>query len=254
MLLTVLGTATPYPRPDEPCSGYLLQSEPAADGRRTSVWLDAGTGTFAELQRRITLDQLDAVVVSHRHADHSADLLVAYYALRFSEHRPSGPIPLIAPEGMLDRLAAYLGPNSVDELPRVFEHRPMSGFGEASIGSLRVEWGPVQHGVPAFGLTVEEDGRRFAYSGDSAPCLSLEEIGERADLFLVECGYDEPVRSDAVHHTPEDAGRSATAAGAARLVLTHRAETLTVEAARERASAHFDGGIDVAVRGLRVEI
>ena len=252
MLLTVLGTATPYPRPDEPCSGYLLQGEPTADDRRTSVWIDAGTGTFAELQRRITLDQLDAVVISHRHADHSADLLVAYYALRFSEHRPSGPIPLIAPEGMLDRLAAYLGPSSVDELPRVFDHRPMSGFGETSIGSLRLEWGPVQHGVPAFGLTVEEDGRRFAYSGDSAPCLSLEEIGEHATLFLVEAGYDTAPDGVPAHHTPEDAGRTAAAAGAARLVLTHRAETLTAEQARVRASAHFDGDIDVAVPGLSI--
>lgn len=252
MLLTVLGTATPYPRPDDPCSGYLLQGEPAAHGGRTTVWIDAGTGTFAELQRRITLDQLDAIVISHRHADHSADLLVAYYALRFSEHRPSGPIPLIAPEGMLDRLAAYLGPNSVDELPRVFEHRPMSGFGDARIGSLSLSWGPVQHGVPAFGLTVEEGGRRFAYSGDSAPCLSLEEIGERADLFLVEAGYETVPDGVPAHHTPEDAGRTAAAAGAARLVLTHRAETVTGEQARVRASAHFDGEIDVAVPGLSI--
>jgi len=256
MLLTVLGTSTPYPKPDNACSGYLLQS-----GSTTTIWLDAGTGTLAELQRHTALAELDAIWISHRHADHSADLLVAYYALRFAELRPAHPIPLFGPEGLLERLAAFLGPNSVDELPRVFDFRPLSGFGEARIGELALSWGPVQHGVPAFGLTVDagqgEDARRFAYSGDSAPCLSLEEIAENASLLLIEAGYDAvPVGgTDAPsHHTPEDAGRTATTAGARHLVLTHIAETVTRDEARARASAHFDGPITIAEPGARLPI
>lgn len=278
MLLTVLGTSTPYPRPDEPCSGYLLQSGTAGSpdaastaartAGRTSLWIDAGTGTLAELQRHVTLADLDAIWISHRHADHSADLLVAYYALRFADPalRPAAPIPLIGPEGLLDRLAAFLGPNAVDELPRVFDFRPMSGFGDARFGGLELSWGPVQHGVPAFGLTVDEPQpaggtRRFAYSGDSAPCLSLEEIGENADLLLVECGYatDPSRHPDAqstppAHHTPEDAGRTATAARVSRLMLTHLADDLTAADATTRAAAHFSGPVDVAVRGARLDI
>ena len=330
MLLTVLGTATPYPRPGNACSGYLLQSgaggagetggtevgatvagtESGADntrgaaastmradattsradatasraeatasraaaaaggavadaasarpGRTTTIWIDAGTGTLAELQRHTALDELDAIWISHRHADHSADLLVAYYALRFAELRPAHPIPLFGPEGLLERLAAFLGPNSVDELPRVFDFRPLSGFGEARIGELALSWGPVQHGVPAFGLTVDEgedsDARRFAYSGDSAPCLSLEEIAENADLLLIEAGYatSEAAGADApAHHTPEDTGRTATTAGARRLVLTHIAETVPPAEALSRASAHYDGPITVAEPGTRIRI
>jgi ribonuclease BN (tRNA processing enzyme) len=237
MLLTVLGTATPYPRPDEPCSGYLLRSGTAgsaagapgtgdtadAGAGRTAVWIDAGTGTLAELQRHIAVGELDAIWVSHRHADHSADLLVAYYALRFADDAPrrEDPLPLIGPEGLLERLAAFLGPQSVEELPRVFDFRPMNGFGDATFGPLELSWGPVQHGVPAFGLTVDERGpggtRRFAYSGDSAPCLSLDEIAENADLLLVECGYDVAPGDTPGHHTPEDAGRALLRANLGRL-------------------------------------
>lgn len=262
MLLTVLGTATPYPRPGDACSGYLLQSGSGEAGS-TTLWIDAGTGTLAELQRHTAIDELDAIWISHRHADHTADLLVAYYALRFAELRPAHPIPLFGPEGLIDRLAAFLGPNAVGELPRVFDFRPMSGFGEAEVGSLALSWGPVQHGVPAFGLTVDEnagqgpDARRFAYSGDSAPCLSLEEIAENASVLLLEAGYAtaDATGSDApAHHTPEDAGRTATTAGAERLVLTHRAGTLTGAAARERASVHFGGPIIIAEPGLRLSI
>ena len=276
MLLTVLGTATPYPRPDNPCSGYLLQSTPAeavlageADPARTTVWIDAGSGTLAELQRHTSLHELSAIWISHRHADHSADLLVAYYALRFAEERPRHPIPLIGPEGLLDRLAAFLGPSSVAELPTVFDFRPMSGWGEARFGELALSWGPVQHGVPAFGLTVDGDGSRFAYSGDSAPCISLEEIAENADLLLIEAGYDrDPAALPAsqagpgagrrphddepeapAHHTPEQAGRVAAAAGVARLVLTHVAASVTPADAVARAAAHFAGPISYATPG-----
>jgi ribonuclease BN (tRNA processing enzyme) len=259
MRLTVLGTATPYPRPDNPCSGYLLESgggrdasgsSAASAATSTTIWIDAGAGTLAELQRHTALASLDAIWISHRHADHSADLLVAYYALRFAELRPEHPIPLIAPEGMLERLAGYLGPSSVAELPKVFDFRPMSGFGEATVGPLTLEWGPVQHGVPAFGLTVTEDSRRFAYSGDSAPCISLEELAEGADLLLIESGYDvAPGGEPPAHHTPEDAGRTATAAGVSRLVLTHIAGTVDARDAASRAATQFGGEIVVARPG-----
>jgi ribonuclease BN (tRNA processing enzyme) len=256
MKLTVLGTATPYPKPGNACSGYLLQSDapaaasPGARERPVNVWVDAGTGTLAELQRHIALDELDAVFVSHRHADHSADLLVAYYAFRFAELRPVHPIALIGPQGLDDRLAAFLGPSSVSELPRVFAFEAMSGWSERRLGPLTLSWGPVQHGVPAFGLAVEENGRRFAYSGDSAPCISLEELAENADLLLVEAGYDAPKEADPVHHSPDDAGRTATRAGAARLVLTHIAETVSGAEAASRAAVHFAGPIEVAEPGL----
>ncbi|MCS5717468.1 MBL fold metallo-hydrolase [Herbiconiux sp. CPCC 205763] len=243
MRLTVLGTSTPYPRPGNACSGYLLQSDAAPGERPTSVWIDAGTGTLAELQRHLPPADLDAIWISHRHADHTADLLVAYYALRFAERRAEHPIPLIGPEGLLERMAGFLGPNSVDELPRVFEVQEMSGWGEREVGGLRLEWGPVQHGVPAFGLAVSDGSTRFAYSGDSAPCTSLEELAEGAGTLLVEAGYDEaPPRGDApAHHTPEDAGRTASAAQVSRLLLTHIAETVTMAAAVTRASTHFSG-------------
>ena len=259
MIVTVLGTATPYPRPGNPCSGYLLQAtdDPAGTDsarRPTNVWVDAGTGTLAELQRHIGLDQLDAVFVSHRHADHSADLLVAYYALRFSELRPAHPIPLIAPDGLVDRLIDFLGPNAVHELPRVFTPVTMSGWGEHRLGDLTLEWGPVQHGVPAFGLAAEHRGRRLAYSGDGAPCTSLEELGEGAHLMIVEAGYDVAPQGPPVHHTPDDAGRTAAAAGAERLLLTHLAETVADDDAVRRASAEFAGEVRLARVGDRIEV
>ncbi|MFD5162008.1 MBL fold metallo-hydrolase [Streptomyces hawaiiensis] len=100
--LTVLGSATPYASVDNPCSGYLVSSG------GTRVWVDAGSGTLAQLQRYVRLDELDAIWISHLHADHSADLLTAYYAVLFADIQLAAPIPLYGPLGIADRLAHFL--------------------------------------------------------------------------------------------------------------------------------------------------
>lgn len=216
MRLTILGSSTPYPRPDNPCSGYLVQHG------LTSIWMDAGTGTLGELQRHIDLDRLDAIWISHGHADHAADLLTAYYALRFADIRRETAVPLIGPPGLVDRLVGFLGHRSADVIPDVFEITAMNGWGEAVIGELSLSWAPVDHGMPAYGLRIEAADSVLAYSGDSAYCRSLVELAEDADLFLCEAGISRPVAGEvAVHCTPEDAARIAVESRAKRLVLTH---------------------------------
>lgn len=69
LTLTVLGAGAPYAQPDRSCSGYLLRAG------HHSLWVDAGPGTLAALQRFVTLESLSAVWLSHLHAGHAADLL-----------------------------------------------------------------------------------------------------------------------------------------------------------------------------------
>ena len=103
--LTVLGTASPHPGPDRPCSGYLLR------GGGAEVWVDAGTGTFAELQRHTDPARLTAIWISHLHADHCADLLAAASAYAFGGMTPAAPIPVYAPQACAQRPAGFLGPD-----------------------------------------------------------------------------------------------------------------------------------------------
>jgi ribonuclease BN (tRNA processing enzyme) len=243
MKLTVLGTATPYPRPDNACSGQLLQHG------ETAVWVDAGTGTLAELQRHIRLDELSAIWISHAHADHTADLLTAYYALRFADIVFERPLPLICPPGLRDRLAAFLGPSAVKNLPKVFDFITMKDWGDHRIGPLDLSWGPVDHGMPAFALRASADGTSIAYSGDTAYCTSLVEIAERADLLVCEVGYAEHPAEQRVHCTPEDAGRAAREAGVPVLALTHIDNALTSAEAVARAGSVYEGAVIVAQPG-----
>lgn len=250
--LTVLGASTPYPRPDAPCSGYLVENG------ETTLWMDAGAGTLGELQRHTSIAALSGIWISHTHADHSADLLVAYYALRFADATPAAPIPLFGPEHLLDRLAHYLGGAARTELPRAFEFVPMSGYGDAMLGGLELSWSPVDHGVPAFGLRVEASTAAggtasLAYSGDSAPCESLVELADGATAFLCEAGAATEMPG-AAHTTPGQAGAMATRAGAARLILTHLGDGLDDVTARAAATGTFGGAIEVATAGSRFDL
>jgi len=120
-------------------------------------------------------------------------------------------------------------------IPEVFEVTEMRGWQERDIGDLTLSWGPMNHGMPAFGLRVQAGARTLAYSGDSAYCEGLVELAEGADLVLCEAGASEHPPAGAVHCTPEDAARIAREAGAKRLVLTH----VDAPNARARALAGF---------------
>ncbi|MFI5981094.1 MBL fold metallo-hydrolase [Streptomyces sp. NPDC051555] len=248
--LTVLGCATPYPSVDNPCSGYLVA---AGD---TRVWVDAGTGTLAQLQRHVSIEDLDAIWISHLHADHSADLLTTYYAALFADVELAAPIPLYGPPGIADRLAHFLT-NTASRSPveAAFDVHELYDGHRVRVGELMLTSRAVAHGIPAFGLRVEGGGGSLVYSGDTAPCANLISLADGCDVLLCEAeSAQAPAEGEQVHHTPEDTGDTATAARAGRLIVTHVGRFLSPEEAVVRASARFDGPVEYAAPGATFSI
>ncbi|MFI5697753.1 MBL fold metallo-hydrolase [Kribbella sp. NPDC051586] len=235
--VVVLGCATPYAEVDNPCSGYLVS------GGGTRIWMDAGSGTLGELQRHVRLDELDAIWISHLHADHSADLLTAYYGALYADITLRAPIPLYGPPGIADRLAGFLtnGPTR-SPIESAFAVTELYDGHEAAVGALHLTSRAVEHGMPAFAVRMESEGRSLVYSGDTAPCTALRELADGCDVLLCEADGAEDG-----HHTPEQAGE--TAAGAARLIVTHVGRSIGREQAAVRAATRFDGPVEYAVPG-----
>ena len=237
LVLTVLGCATPYPAVGNPCSGYLVTAG------RTRIWMDAGTGTLGPLQRHARLDELDAIWISHLHADHSADLLTAYYGALYADITLRAPIPLYGPPGIADRLAGFLtnGPTR-SPIESAFATTELHDGLEAAVGSVHLTSRAVEHGMPAFAVRMESAGRSLVYSGDSAPCTALSELADGCDVLLCEADGTEDG-----HHTPEQAGE--TAAGAGRLIVTHVGRSIAPAEAAARAATRFEGPVEHAVPG-----
>ncbi|WMX46827.1 MBL fold metallo-hydrolase [Streptomyces roseicoloratus] len=217
MKLTVVGCSGSFPSAESACSSYLVE----ADGFR--LLLDMGNGALGELQRHIGLYDLDAIFLSHLHADHCIDMC-GYFVARYYRHDGGrcDALPVYAPEGAEQRLTtAYADTPSAGAMGEVFDFRTLSS-GTFDLGPFRVRTEKVAHPVEAFGIRVEHGGRVLAYSGDTGVCDSLDELAAGADLFLCEASFTHGKEDiPALHLNGREAGAHAARAGVGRLVLTH---------------------------------
>ena len=99
MRVTVVGCAGSFPGPDSPASCYLLEAE----GFRLVI--DMGNGALGVLQRYAGLFGIDAICVSHLHADHCADLGTYWVVRQYPDDGPKPPIPVHGPRGTAKRVA-----------------------------------------------------------------------------------------------------------------------------------------------------
>ena len=251
MKLTVVGCSGSYPGPDSPASCYLLEDE--HEGRTWRVLLDLGNGALGALHRYADPLEIDAVFLSHLHADHCLDLC-GYHVLR--RYHPSGPQPRVGvwgPEGTAARLArAY-------DLP---EDPGMSGEfdfhtwnGPVTVGPFTVEAVEVVHPVPAYALRVTSGGRVLSYSGDCGPCEGLREVARDADLLLAEASFEEGKENPPdLHMTGREAGELAVESGAARLVLTHVPPWHDPAVVLAEAEQVYTGPLSLAVAGAVYQV
>ncbi|MEX1208597.1 MAG: MBL fold metallo-hydrolase [Acidimicrobiia bacterium] len=247
MRLSVLGSNGTYPTAGRPASGYLI----TAAG--TTLALDLGPGVFMALVEKTA--RPDAVVLSHGHPDHCADLFALFNSLRFGD--PSGwGVPVWAPLGLAERFAGFLGVGRDHPLFSVFTFEAVGPGDRRRVGSIEVEFGTAVHSVPALVTAVVADGRRLVYSGDTGPGGDLEHLAERCDLLLVEASMQgEPGAGRYPFHLfAYEAGEVATRAGVRRLIVTHLAPTLDPQVSVREAAARFDGPVDHAVPGMEVEL
>jgi len=246
MKLTVLGCAGSFPGPESACSSYLVEAE----GFR--LLLDFGTGSLSGLQRYATITSVDAIVLSHLHADHILDACSYVVVRRYAPDGPYPRLPLYGPAGTAARLAAAYGEGPLDDVYDFRELRP----GTLSVGPFTLTVDRVNHPVETYGMRVEHGGRVLAYSADTAPCEALLRLAHGADLFLCEASYPDGAQNPPdLHLTGREAGEAATKAGVGRLVLTHLVAAWCSESnVIESASAAFTGPLEVARTGARYEL
>ncbi len=246
MELTVLGSCGGWSSAGRACSGYLLRTV------HTRLWVDAGSGTFAELLRHTGLDDLDAVWISHLHPDHVVDVTQAWQAITYGGARAGRPLPVYGPPGWAARLDALLGQPGAGAA--AFEVHELHDGHTAVHGDVELATVAVPHGVPAFGLrAASRDGHLLAYSGDCGP--EVGGVADGAGLLLCEAYLALPgARPSATVKTPEQAGRVASRAGAELLVLTHLHPDADPEYARRQAATTFRGPVAVAGSGQTYEV
>ena len=244
MELITLGVGGGWARPGGAACGYLVRQ----DG--FNLWIDAGTGTMANLQRHIGLEAVDAIAVSHRHFDHFLDLYPFWLSRWWVDEDRPAPIPLFAPPGMFDH-ALQLEP----KLGNAFVSQVVEPGQELEVGPFRVRTASMNHPVPTLGMRIEADGVALAYSADTGPTPELVRLSRESDVLLCEATWLD-VRDgwEPIHLTATEAGQHAAAAGVGRLVLTHIWPATDLSEVEHRAGETFDGPITLAKEGLQLAI
>jgi ribonuclease BN (tRNA processing enzyme) len=245
MRISVLGGCGAWPAAGQACSGYLIEH----DGFRLLV--DPGYAVLPRLLGQLAADDVDAVLVSHGHPDHCADLHPLLRARAFGAARPSA-LPVYALPGALDRVLALDGPGLLSHV-RVTDLTPGR---RRDIGPFQLDTWPLPHFVPNLGLRLTAGGRVLAYTGDTGPSPDVAELARGADLFLAEATFPEEVTGNDPRYlsTARQAGQYAAAAGAGRLLLTHLWPGTSPEAALAAAGSSFGGEIAVAAGGVAADL
>jgi ribonuclease BN (tRNA processing enzyme) len=247
MQLTVIGCSGSFPGPDSPASCYLLEAE----GFR--LVMDMGNGALGVLQRYAGLFGVDAVCVSHLHADHCVDL-GAYWVTR--QYAPGGarpPIPVYGPAGTVERVAGVLlgsGETGAASVRERFDVRDLT-VGTREIGPFRITTEHMNHPVETFGFRIEYAGWKLAYSADTGETDALVRLAEGVDVLLSEASFQESEGNPPnLHLTARQAGEHATRAGAGHLVLTHLVPWYDREQSLAEAAVSYCGPLSAATSGL----
>jgi ribonuclease BN (tRNA processing enzyme) len=242
MQITVLGCGAAFPRAGGACSGFLFTSGD------THVWVDAGNGTFSNLQKHVPYRDVDAIVITHGHGDHIADVMPLMYALGFDpEHEPTS-VPVYAPFDIEPTLATPLGGKSREMFKTVFQFRQITE--KFKVGPLKFHPFRTQHSAESFGVRVQDDGKTAVYTSDTAFFPELPGECKDADLLICEATYVDRIKTDpGVHMWAREVGRLAKEADVKRLVLTHIWGTIDPADAVREASEEYDGPVEAAVEG-----
>jgi ribonuclease BN (tRNA processing enzyme) len=249
--ITVLGKSPAMPDAGGANSGYLVTE----DG--FTLLLECGTGVFSELRTVCEPTAVDAVLITHMHADHFADLLPYGHALAYPYRglgrRPRLLVPPGAYETLLQVVAIFGMGYPLDEVFAIEEYDPRE---VSAVGPFTLRHTEVPHYIRTWACELGgPQGGRFTFGADCAPNRQLDEFARDTDLLMLEATEAEvpeltpgDVRG---HMTAHEAGEIARRARAHRLVLTHFSDLLDPQMVTREARAGFGAPVELARAGAR---
>jgi ribonuclease BN (tRNA processing enzyme) len=219
--------------------------------------VDFGSGVFSRLRERIDPAQLDAVVISHMHADHFFDIVPLRYALRYELERDT-PLPVFLPPGGI-RAARAIGntlKETADFFDGVFDLHEYTPERPLELAGCEIRFAPTVHYIPAYAMRIDARGAIVGYSADTAPCDAVADLVRGADVFLCEAGLGSDGKESGPrgHLNAGEAGDLAQRAGVRGLVLTHYSAHAEPEILCAAAARRYSGEIIVADDGMEFPV
>jgi ribonuclease BN (tRNA processing enzyme) len=243
MKVTVLGRWGAYPKAGEATAGYLLEHD------NEKILIDCGSGVLAQLQKYIALSELSAVIVSHTHYDHIADLGCLQYACLIDTDlglRASALPIYIADESNDNKFKTMKGT----------ELRSISVKETLYISGLHFSFFRTFHEAYCLAVKVQFHNHVFVYTADTFYDESLVHFCAFANLLIAEASFYKEF-SDAKrygHMNSNEVGLLALKANVGKMILTHLPHFGELERLALEAGENYKGPIELALNGMEIKV
>ena len=224
MKLTALGVWGGYPTRDAGTTSYLLQSEEGFN-----LLLDAGSRAVTELEHELSPNDLDAIILSHYHEDHIADL----GALR--QYRQLQTVkPQILPIYGHQENEYEFSKLSLENVSEGIAYDVENG---TSVGPFDIQFLKTVHPVICYAMRIVEraTGQVLVYTGDTGYFAELVDFSKDADILLADVYFFKDKAKMPNHLSSVEAGEIAAQANVKKLVLTHLPQVGDLQVLREEA-------------------
>ncbi len=239
MNITPIGIWGGYPNKNEATCAYLIEQ----DDFRCLV--DCGSGVLAALQNYIELKDLDAVIISHYHPDHVADIGVLQHAamvgMQLKEWRQ--PLPIYGHDQDSHGFAAlsYKG---------VTEGRAIRADQVLELGPFHITFCETDHPVYCLAMRFASNDGTVVFTADTAWKDELIAFSGQADLLVAEANlYEKYIDIIQGHMSGSQAGKLAEKADVKQLLLTHLPQYGVIQEILAAARQTYSGKSDFAEIG-----
>jgi ribonuclease BN (tRNA processing enzyme) len=167
-------------------------------GEHANFLIDCGASSLIGLKaNRIPLNAIDAVFITHFHADHFGGIPFFMLDAQFFSKR-SEPLTIVGPPGLsswFERVMETAFPGSSKTVPKFsLSLVEISTAEQRAVAGVNVKSFQANHGNPGgpfFSYRFDVEGRSIAYTGDTEWTDELISAAKDADLFVAEAYFFE---------------------------------------------------------------
>lgn len=244
MQIKVLGYYGGYPTKEAGTSGYLISE----DGYH--LLLDCGSGVLMQLEKYLDPLQLDAVLLTHYHHDHIADLgvLQYYWQLRQGQ-RKEQVLPLYGHTADPLHFASLTWPQAT--VGRAYDPEKTLVLGPLQVTFLRTV-----HPVPAYAVRItNQQGKSLTFTADTAYFSGLTNFVAGSDLLITDTNFAADTPGKLWHMTSTQSGQLAKDGQVGQLLLSHLPQQIDLtEILQEAKSVAGNRPVQLAQTGLTLAI